>query len=49
MFVNKNNNYYGLTQDKEEVDNATLPIWANENPYLFVAELRKQLESRYVS
>jgi len=49
MFINKNNYYYGLTQDKEEVDNAALPLWANENPYLFAAELRKQLESRYVS
>ncbi len=49
MFINKNNYYYGVTQDKEEVDNAALPRWANGNPYYFVSELRKQLEKRYVS
>ena len=49
MFVNKNNYCYGLTQDKVEVDNVILPKWAKDNPFLFVAELRKQLESRYVT
>lgn len=49
MFINKNNYSYGLTQDKVEVDNVILPKWAGNNPFLFVAELRKQLESRYVS
>ena len=49
MFINKNNYSYGLTQDKVEVDNVILPKWADNNPFLFVAELRKQLESRYVS
>lgn len=49
MFINKNNYYYGLTQDKVEVDNVILPRWADSNPFLFVSELRKQLESRYVS
>jgi hypothetical protein len=49
MFINKNNYSYGLTQDKVEVDNAILPVWANNNPFRFVSELRKQLESRYVS
>jgi hypothetical protein len=49
MFINKNNYFYGLTQDKMEVDNAILPRWANHNPFYFVTELRKQLENRYVS
>ena len=43
MFINKNNYHYGLTQDKIEVDNAILPQWAKGNPFLFVAEQRKQL------
>lgn len=37
MFINKNNYYYGVTQDKEEVDNASLPRWAGGNPYYFVS------------
>lgn len=49
MFVNINNYEYGLTQDKVNVDNVFLPNWAKQNPYLFVATLRKKLESRYVS
>lgn len=49
MFINKNNYAYGLTQEKVAVDNVILPEWAQNNPYIFVARLRQQLESRYVS
>jgi len=49
MFINLNNYSYGLTQDKINVDNVILPNWTNQNPYKFVATLRKKLESRYVS
>jgi hypothetical protein len=49
MFINKNNYEYGLTQEKVQVDNVILPEWANGNPFLFVARLRKELENRYVS
>jgi hypothetical protein len=49
MFINQNNYEYGTTQDKVVVDNVLLPKWAEQNPYKFVGEIRKQLESRYVS
>lgn len=49
MFINKNNYEYGLTQEKVHVDNVILPEWADGNPFLFVARLRKELENRYVS
>ena len=49
MFINVNNYGYGLTQEKVAVDNVILPLWAERNPYLFVATLRKQLEARRVS
>lgn len=32
-----------------EVDNVILPEWAGGNPFVFVARLRRELESAYVS
>jgi hypothetical protein len=49
MFINLNNYEYGLTQDKVNVDNVILPVWAQNDPYRFVSTLRRKLESRYVS
>lgn len=49
MFINKNNYEYGLTQEKVAVDNVILPEWAQDNPFKFVARLRRELESNYVS
>jgi Beige/BEACH domain len=49
MFINKNNYEYGLTQEKVAVDNVFLPEWCNQNPFVFVSRLRKELENKYVS
>jgi beige protein homolog 1 len=49
MFINQNNYEYGKTQEKTVVDNVILPDWTEQNPYRFVAEQRRKLESRYVS
>jgi len=49
MFINKNNYNYGVTQEKVVVDNVILPSWSKNNPYEFVAKLRRKLESRWVS
>ena len=49
MFININNTSFGVTQEKLAVDNVHLPAWAGENPYRFASELRRKLESRYVS
>ncbi len=49
VFVNVNNYDFGFTQDKLRIDNVELPKWANDNPYKFVARIRKELESPYVS
>lgn len=49
MYINVNNYDYGLTQDKARIDNVELPMWAGGNPYRFVAKLRRELESGYVS
>lgn len=43
MLINQNNYEYGTTQEKVVVDNVILPVWAQGNPYKFVAELRKSL------
>lgn len=49
MFININNYDFGMTQTKERIDNVVLPKWTGGNPYLFVATLRKSVESDYVS
>lgn len=49
MFLNVNNYDYGFTQDKLRIDNVELPKWSANNPYKFVANMRKKLESSYVS
>lgn len=49
MFLNLNNFDFGLTQDGERIDNVSLPLWAEGNPYLFVTKMRKALESDFVS
>jgi hypothetical protein len=49
MYLNINNYDYGETQEKLRIDNVELPTWAHSNPYKFVAKIRKELESTYVS
>ena len=49
MFINQNNYEYGTTQDKLVVDNVALPEWSEQDPYRFVAEMRRRMESQYVS
>jgi hypothetical protein len=46
MFINKNNYEYGLTQEKISVDNVFLPEWSQQNPFIFVSKLRKELETQ---
>ncbi len=43
MFLNVNNYDFGLTQDKNRIDNVEIPKWANHNPYKFISRIRKQL------
>ena len=43
MFANLNNYQYGLTQEKVAVDNVILPKWSGQDPYVFVAGLRRHL------
>jgi len=49
IFINSNNFYFGLTSDKKNIDNVTLPPWASHSPRLFCKIMRKSLESQYVS
>ena len=49
MMININNYDFGLTQLKERICNVEIPKWANHNPYIFCKNLRKSLESAYVT
>jgi hypothetical protein len=49
MYINKNNYDYGKTQEKVIVDNVILPQWSQQNPYIFVSKIRKEMESAYVT
>lgn len=49
MYINKNNYDYGKTQEKIVVDNVILPQWSEQNPYIFVAKIRKEMESVHVT
>jgi len=43
---------YGIREinnEKIPVDNVILPKWANNNPYVYIENMRKSLESEYVS
>ena len=49
LFININNNNFGVQQTGLQVNHVILPKWADNNPYKFVSILRKVLESEYVS
>jgi hypothetical protein len=41
MFLNQSKHDFGMMQNKKRVNNVELPQWARDNPYLYVAKLRK--------
>jgi len=49
MFSNINKLDFGKTMQKEQVKHVQLPIWADNNPFKFVIQNRKRLESEQVS
>ena len=49
FLTNKNNFDFGERQSGESIDNVVLPIWAKNDPMLFIKTHRQALESDYVS
>lgn len=49
MFLNQSRHDFGLMQNRKRVHNVELPQWARDNPYLYVAKLRKAFELDVVS
>ena len=49
IYINSNNLNFGLTSDKQSIDNVILPPWASYSPRLFCKIIRKSMESQYVS
>jgi hypothetical protein len=49
MFLNQSKHDFGMMQNKKRVNNVEMPQWARDNPYLYVAKLRKGFELDCVS
>ena len=49
VLQNTNHNSYPSRTDGTKIENAILPKWAHENPYLFIYKMRKALESSQIT
>ncbi|KRX06058.1 Quinonprotein alcohol dehydrogenase-like superfamily [Pseudocohnilembus persalinus] len=49
VLLNLDKNDYGITQMNQRVHNVILPPWAKDDPYYFITQHRKALESNTIS
>lgn len=41
MYINIDENYFGLTQNAELINHIEIPPWGANNPYFFTSQLRQ--------